>query len=131
MARIKAIEARLHVGDLRRSLAFYTETLGFRADALIPENAPEFAILSRDGIGLQLVRSPAPTMGRAKDAGCTLWVDVEDVRRLHEAIRTRAVVEWGPEVYAYGRREFAFRDPDGHLVVLSEETDDPVTCTTL
>ena len=94
MARIKAIEARLHVGDLRRSLAFYTETLGFKADALIPENSPEFAILSRDGIGLQLVRSPAPTMGRAKDAGCTLWVDVEDVRRLHEAIRTRAVVEW-------------------------------------
>ena len=36
-------------------------------------------------------------------------------------------IEWGPEVYAYHRREFAFRDPDGHLVIVSEETDDPVT----
>jgi catechol 2,3-dioxygenase-like lactoylglutathione lyase family enzyme len=24
-------------------------------------------------------------------------------------------------------REFAFRDPDGHLIIISEETDDPVT----
>jgi len=30
-------------------------------------------------------------------------------------------------VYAYGRREFAIRDPDGNLVILSEATDDPVT----
>lgn len=35
-------------------------------------------------------------------------------------------VEWGPEVYADGRREFAIRDPDGKLVILSGETDDPV-----
>jgi hypothetical protein len=36
-------------------------------------------------------------------------------------------IEWGPEVYFYHRREFAFHDPDGHLIVISEETDDPVT----
>ena len=38
------------------------------------------------------------------------------------------VYEWGPEVYFYHRREFAFRDPDGHWVILSEVTDDPPTC---
>jgi len=42
-------------------------------------------------------------------------------------LKGRVTVEWGPEVYFYQRREFAFRDPDGHLIIISEETDDPVT----
>jgi hypothetical protein len=37
-------------------------------------------------------------------------------------------VEWGPEVYRYARRELAVRDPNGYLVILSEETSDPPTC---
>jgi len=44
-----------------------------------------------------------------------------------DAPKGRVTIEWGPEVYFYQRREFAFRDPDGHLIIISEETDDPVT----
>jgi uncharacterized glyoxalase superfamily protein PhnB len=58
---------------------------------------------------------------------CTLWIETDDARALHEGLAGRVTVEWGPEVYAYGRREFAIRDPDGSLVILSEATDDPVT----
>jgi hypothetical protein len=42
-------------------------------------------------------------------------------------VKDRVAIEWGPEVYDYGRREFALRDPDGYLVIFSEETDDPPT----
>jgi hypothetical protein len=42
--------------------------------------------------------------------------------------RDHATVEWGPEVYSYGRRELGFRDPDGSWVILSEVTSDPPTC---
>lgn len=47
---------------------------------------------------------------------------------MHGDIATRVAIEWGPEVYFYGRREFGFRDPDGNLIVLSEKTDAAVTC---
>ena len=57
----------------------------------------------------------------------TLYFDVSDALALLEALRGKVTIEWGPEVYLYQRREFAFRDPDGHLVIISEETDDPVT----
>jgi hypothetical protein len=36
--------------------------------------------------------------------------------------------EWRPEVYWYGRREYAIWDPSGYLLSFSEETDDPPTC---
>ena len=29
-------------------------------------------------------------------------------------------IEWGPEVYDYGRREFAIKDNNGYLLALSE-----------
>ena len=57
----------------------------------------------------------------------TLYVDVTGALLLHEGLKKKVTIEWGPEVYAYQRREFAFRDPDGHLIIISEETDDPVT----
>ena len=57
----------------------------------------------------------------------TLYFDVHDALAVLEVLKDKVTIEWGPEVYFYQRREFAFRDPDGHLVIISEETDDPVT----
>ena len=64
-----------------------------------------------------------------------LWVgdaelvfEVDDAQSLHEALRSDTPMEWGPEVYWYGRREFAVRDPNRYLVIFTEVTDDPPTC---
>ena len=47
---------------------------------------------------------------------------------MHRALSGHLPIEWGPEVYWYGRREFAVRDPDGYLLIFSERTSDPPTC---
>ena len=123
--RVRRIQARLHVGDLARSAAFYGECLGLTVASTWPEDRPTFAILHQGGVELQLVQttSEGPVV-----ATCTLWVDAEDVLAQHERLSPIAPIEWGPEVYHYGRREFAVRDPDGHLVIVSEGTADPPTC---
>ena len=64
----------------------------------------------------------------AQPPACNLWIDVAEIGELNSTIKEKVSVEWGPEVFFYGRREFAFKDPDGHLVTLSEVTDDPPTC---
>ena len=66
--------------------------------------------------------------GRESPDGDAVSFDVSDAAGLHEALKGKVTIEWGPEVYFYHRREFAFHDPDGHLIIISEETDDPVTC---
>ena len=123
MPRVKAIEARLPVTDVGRSAAFFANTLGFQLATMWPRPNPEFAILDRDGLRLQL--------GKAEESGsgssATLWLDVEELAALHSTVQTRTSIEWGPEVYSYGRREFGFRDPDGNSVILSEVTSDPPT----
>ena len=125
--RIKTIEARLSVVDVARSATFFASTLGFAIGTLWPEHAPEFAILHKDGVRLQLGRQ---AQGEAEpQASGTLWLDVEDVAALHAQVTAHARIAWGPAVYWYGRREFGFRDPNGNLLILSEVTSDPPTQT--
>jgi catechol 2,3-dioxygenase-like lactoylglutathione lyase family enzyme len=126
MARLNHLEPRLHIADFNRSVAFYRDVLGFTVEATFPENEPTFAILSRDGVGLQIGGIDAQKSPGHRPS-CTLFFDVTDVLALHGQLKKTVEIEWGPEVYFYHRREFAIRDPDGHLIILSEETDDPVT----
>ena len=123
MTTIKAIEARLAVTDVRASATFYSEVFGLDVGTLWPDDVPEFAILSRNGVRLQLGLGDGASLG-----SCTLCFDVADAMSVHAMIKNRVTIDWGPEVYFYHRREFAFRDPDGHTIIVSEVTNDPVTC---
>jgi catechol 2,3-dioxygenase-like lactoylglutathione lyase family enzyme len=127
MSTIKAIEARLAVADVKRSADFYANVLNFSVGTLWPENEPEFAILHRDGLRLQLGKRDSPVTNTSYES-CTLCLDVSDALELHASIKAKVSIDWGPEVYFYQRREFSFKDPDGHGIIVSEVTADPVTC---
>jgi catechol 2,3-dioxygenase-like lactoylglutathione lyase family enzyme len=124
--RFQKVTPRLPVPDLRPAIVFYTNVLGFELGLLWPETAPTFAILNRDSASVQfcLVESP----GQIPAERATLCFDLDDVRSVYAHLDGQVAVEWGPEVYWYGRREFAVRDPCGHLLIFSERTDDPPTC---
>jgi uncharacterized glyoxalase superfamily protein PhnB len=127
-SRFRALEARLHVHDLARALQFYVGVLGFRVTSVFPDTvAPIFAMLARDHVYLQL-GGAGGTRAVETPSTCTLWLDVTDAQGLWEQLRTMTTIEWGPQVFFYGRREFAVRDPDGNLLVFSEETSDPPSC---
>jgi catechol 2,3-dioxygenase-like lactoylglutathione lyase family enzyme len=121
MPAIKAIEARMNVRDMSRSVRFYEQLLGFKSSVIWPPDSPEFVILDRDGHRVQLAKGTS-------DATNALWFEVVDIHAFHAAIKENVAIEWGPEVYSYGRREFAFKDPDGYLIILSEITTDAPTC---
>ena len=132
MSRVLGIAPRLPVADLKAAIEFYRTHLGFGLGTSWPEDAPTFALLTRDGISLQFFvpanQSALPSRTAAPDDRPMITLDVSDARAFQAQLTKSGVaVEWGPEVYWYGRREFAIRDPNGYLVILSEETSDPVT----
>jgi len=118
------IETRLPVSSLKASWRFYCELLTFRLSDGEPNEKDTFVILERDGVRLQLVLADEDhPFGRM-----TIWLGVEDAAAEHERLKSRTAIEWGPEVYWYGCREFAVLDPDGHRVIFSSPTDEPPTC---
>lgn len=119
--------------DLDRSLAFYTEVLGFRVRYAWP---PErFAYLERDGAELMLEQpvGPARLLPRAElehpyGRGVNVEIQVGDVDALHAAARAAGLdLSLALEERWYRRdedavhvRQFAVADPDGYLLRLSQ-----------
>jgi catechol 2,3-dioxygenase-like lactoylglutathione lyase family enzyme len=122
----RSVCPRLPVADLRRTIHFYTTILGFHVDVLWPENDPAFCILQRDGVRVAFDRTSEPGAPKAASAG--FYIETDDVLSVHELVSQRVAIDWGPEVYSYGRREFAILDPDRYMVIFTEPTDDPPTC---
>jgi catechol 2,3-dioxygenase-like lactoylglutathione lyase family enzyme len=125
--QLTGVTPRLPVADLGRTVAFYTRVLGFQVSVLWPERAPTFVVLDRDSVSLGFF-TPDALRGPVMIGTADLYLGADDVLGLHAAFKDHVTVEWGPEVYFYGRREFAVRDPDGYLLIFTEPTDDPPTC---
>lgn len=123
--RFVSQEVRLQARDIRETITFYTDVLGFTVDAIWgPEENPEGCILDHGDVHLLFHRDGdgEPTM-----TGVVV-INVEGVFDMHAAIKDKAKVVWGPEVYGYGMREFAVEDPNGYRIAFCERTDDPPTC---
>lgn len=112
---INGLQPRLHTSDLSRAVAFYVEILGFSVGA----EFEGFALLEREGIGLQIGGPLSRTA--SQPSTCTLYFDVDDANAMHAALSSKIAIEWGPEDFPYGRREFAIRDPDDNLVIISQQ----------
>jgi catechol 2,3-dioxygenase-like lactoylglutathione lyase family enzyme len=126
-SRLTGVIPRLPVADLGRTVAFYTRVLGFQIGVLWPDDHPTFVTLDRDAVSLGFF-TPDALRGQVTIGTADLYLGVDDVRAIHTTIKDVMRVEWGPEVFFYGRREFAVRDPDGYLLIFTEPTDDPATC---
>jgi catechol 2,3-dioxygenase-like lactoylglutathione lyase family enzyme len=125
MTRFVSVSPRLPVRDIPATVAWYTEVLGFESGEPWPADNPTFVLLDREGVTVQFYvpDDPAAQVGEG-----TLAFTVTDATALHASLADGVPIEWGPEVYWYGRREFAVRDPNGYLIIFSEETSDPATC---
>ncbi|HET9867740.1 MAG TPA: VOC family protein [Nitrospira sp.] len=115
---------RYQVKDVQRSIAFYTEVLGFTLDR---ENLPAFGQVSIDGLKLILSgpgasRSRPTPDGRAQQPGGwnRVVLQVKDlVTRITElknqGVRFRNEIEIGP-----GGKQIQVEDPDGNPIELFE-----------
>jgi catechol 2,3-dioxygenase-like lactoylglutathione lyase family enzyme len=117
----------LVVGDLDRSLAFYRDVLGAE---VYREYGGTSVVLRFLGTWLLLVAGGGPTKdkpdvtfaapGDPRTVGHSMTIRVPDCRAAYATLRARGAEFLTPPVdYDWEVRGF-FRDPDGHLLEISE-----------
>jgi catechol 2,3-dioxygenase-like lactoylglutathione lyase family enzyme len=121
MATIHNAAPQLLVSDLGKSLAFYGERLGFRAD-FVYEGF--YAAVSRDGATLHL-KCAAQLEGerahRRANEHLDAYLGVSGVRELHEELAGRgAPITRALESRPWGAVDFTVEDPDGHVLCFSQ-----------
>ncbi len=105
------------VPDVERAVSHYESVFGFRREYA----APEFAIVSRDGLSimLRLVAAPEKISPNERQGGTwDVFFWVRDAKALHEELlKNGADVVYEPLVQeAYQMLEFAVRDGDGYVL---------------
>jgi uncharacterized glyoxalase superfamily protein PhnB len=124
---LKSVTPNLLVADVSRSIAFYREVLGFDVETTVPDAAPfVFAIVRTGDVRIFLNEATVATQeypafaGRPIGGSLTLFVDVSDVRGLHEAVKDRVTIVMPLEHKWYGLTEFAITDPDGWVITFAQ-----------
>ena len=114
--KLKSLVPMLSVVDLRRTIAFYCDELGFRCTGKFGDPDPVWCTLQRDGVSLMFNQPPAAEMAglprRAKDFQ-VFYFYPDDVVALHQAWTHKGLPVGDLRVTEYRMREFELRDPDG------------------
>jgi catechol 2,3-dioxygenase-like lactoylglutathione lyase family enzyme len=111
----------LFVSDMRRSLDFYLDVLGFTQTGYYPiESEPIRTEVRRDDVAIILYTEPVRGSDQPPALTGALYVFPESIETLADELRGRVPFAWGPEDTEFGIREFAIRDPDGYALVFAE-----------
>ncbi|HVT28943.1 MAG TPA: VOC family protein [Lacipirellulaceae bacterium] len=111
----------LLVADMRRSLDFYVDVLGFTQTGYYPiESNPVRTEVRRDDVAIVLLSEAVHLEANEPSFSGALCIFPESIERLANEMRGKVPFAWGPEATDYGIREFAIRDPDGYTLVFAE-----------
>lgn len=113
-----AIAPYFLVADIHRSVAWYTEKLGFAADKLWGA-PPVFTIATLGPVSLMLKQSPdAPSITtKREDDIWNAYIWVRDIRAVEQRLRDKGVpIRRGPEKVPYDCEEIEVVDLDGHVI---------------
>jgi len=126
---VRRVGTILAVADVGRSVAFYTERLGFAVEALYDD--PPYATLTRQGVRLSLAEQGHPAEDRPGVAmvvppdpsqlPVVLVLEVDDAQAVHAALVAEdARLLAAPYAPPWGGLRFFVLDPDGYLVEIEQ-----------
>jgi uncharacterized glyoxalase superfamily protein PhnB len=125
MAELRSIAACFAVADISETIRWYEEQLGFIGDPFPSAEPYVFAILRRDNIAIMVQRINAyekPDIYHRRNGGVwDAYIHVEGVRDLYESVREEATIVKPLRQQPYGNWEFEVKDPNGYVLVFSEE----------
>ncbi len=106
--RIENIAPILNVSDMKASLRFYVDVLGFKAAEWGDDN---FTLVGRDNTGIYLSK------GDQGHPGTWVWIGFDgDIHELHRALKSKnAIIKLAPTNFSYAY-ELQVLDPDGHVL---------------
>lgn len=127
--RASALGASLTVKDLRRSVAWYRDVVGFTVDQEMERDGTLRAVALKAGAVRILLNQDDGAKGweRTKGEGFSLMLTTsQSVDEIAARIRERGgALEKEPADMPWGARVFALRDPDGFRWAVSSERREP------
>ncbi len=119
--RLTNLRPMLETEDLKQTIKFYTELLGFKCQGLYPEADPCWASLVKDNIEIMFTSRNAHSAIEKPTMTGSLYLNPDNVNEAWEQLKDKVTIEYPIENFGYGMREFAIRDCNGYLIQFGQE----------
>ena|SRR5919108_2170523 len=111
---LQSVVPMLRTRDLKATIAFYTDVLGFTCERVSEEWT--WASLRRDNVNIMLA-GPDPHDGSTSPAFTgSLYIKTDHVDDLWGRLKDKARLCYPIEDFEYGMREFAIYDNNGYVL---------------
>ena len=123
----ETITANIMVKNVKETIKFYEENLGFRKVLSVPEEGEKlnFAIISKDKISIMfqeqedLLEEYSSLQKNEIIPTFTLFITVSDVRLLYEELKNKVKIAKEIHKTFYGKDEFAIFDNNKNILTIS------------
>jgi uncharacterized glyoxalase superfamily protein PhnB len=119
------ISPTLAVRDMKRTIEFYRDSLGFKLGICFPDASnPEYADLSKDGMSLMFI--PAKNMGIGREeklgTGVNIYMQIDgEIDEYYRELQGKGVnIAVDIKDEPYGIRDFTVADTDGYLLTFNQ-----------
>ena len=107
----------MHVDDLDRALAFFTEILGFKT----LHHFSDYAYIHRETVGFRIMKNKGTDGAPPGNRRFAYYIDVQNVDDLYTELKPKLDTlpktdVHGPADKPYGQRELLILAPDGNLI---------------
>ncbi len=124
MSNFIQITPFMHVDDIDRALAFFTDILGFE----VRLRAADYAYLHRETAGFRILEQKGPQGAPPGNRRFAYYIDVRDVDQLYAELKPKLDTlpkshVYGPVNQSYGQRELLVLAPDGNLLAFGQAID--------
>jgi catechol 2,3-dioxygenase-like lactoylglutathione lyase family enzyme len=114
----------LHVDNLERAVAFFTEILGFETRF----RGDNYAYVHRETTGFRILEQRGVDGAPPGNRRFAYYIDVRDVDGLYAELRPKLDTlpkgdVYGPVDQTYGQRELLVLAPDGNLLAFGQAID--------
>ena len=111
----------MHVDNLDRALAFFTEILGFET----PFHVADYAYVQRETVGFRILQQTGDDGAPPGNRRFAYYIDVRDVDQLYRELKPKLDRlpkgdVYGPIDQSYGQRELLVLAPDGNLLAFGQ-----------
>lgn len=139
--KLQKLTPNMIVNDVRETVEFYVEILGFKLNMAVPENTEtvenelkgdetySYAMVSRDEVSIMFVKKGVFEEDHlllndsAIGASVSFYIDVEDVNEMYRSVKDRAEIVVDLRTAWYGMEEFYIKDCNGYILGFAEKKD--------
>lgn len=121
MSNFIRITPFMHVENLDRAVAFFTDVLEFE----VPYRVHGYAFVQREDAGIRIMESHGADGAPPGNRRFSYYIDVRDVDALYAELKPKLDAlpkgdVYGPVNQSYGQRELLVLAPDGNLIAFGQ-----------